>query len=203
MISKNSLNSKDTIQAPKESEGIKRSPSSESFDTKGNYVENASEREEATSQSEIETSLITDTTTTKDNFLNSISTSFEDIANSIEEAFPKTNSLERNAFPHPRNWLGPRFMLIWSIPIIAIKKIQNLLVSLNPISPYEKSCYTIKKAETIFTTYKAAIDSNRSIRFFGPLFIAIWVIPFGITGIVMDVLFVSPLKGPSPFGSLL
>ena len=37
------------------------------------------------------------------------------------------------------------------------------------------------------------------IRFLGMRFIAIWIVPFALTGIIMEVLFVAPLKGTLPF----
>ena len=38
-----------------------------------------------------------------------------------------------------------------------------------------------------------------SLRFFGIRFLAIWVFPLIVTGTVMEVLFVRPLRGVSPF----
>jgi len=37
------------------------------------------------------------------------------------------------------------------------------------------------------------------MRFFGPRFMAIWVMPMALTGIVMEFLFVSPLRNINPF----
>ena len=125
---------------------------------------------------------------------------FEDVVNSIESAFPSKRPLESAAFPHPRNWLGPRFMAIWSFPIIAINKLREIVNSTNPVRPYQETEYTITKAETIFTASQKVFKGSSPIRFFGPLFLSIWVLPFAITGVVMEILFVGPLKGTSPFG---
>ena len=40
---------------------------------------------------------------------------------------------------------------------------------------------------------------EKQIRFFGPRFLAIWVMPMAITGIVMEFLFISPLRNLNPF----
>ena len=57
------------------------------------------------------------------------------------------------------------------------------------------------------TPYTALTDTlkegvgaeEKQMRFFGPRFLAIWVIPTAITGIVMEFLFISPLRNLNPF----
>ncbi len=125
--------------------------------------------------------------------------SINDIFKAIEEGFPKENTRKEYIFPHPRYWLGPRFLALWALPIALIKSFINLIKSSNPVRPYKALEYTIRTPETIFTSTRKAFRSSNCIRFFGALFIAIWVLPFAITGIVIDYLFVSPLTGRVPF----
>tara|TARA_Y100001968_G_C19104016_1_gene593962 strand:- start:395 stop:688 length:294 start_codon:yes stop_codon:yes gene_type:complete len=42
-------------------------------------------------------------------------------------------------------------------------------------------------------------NGQKQIRFFGPRFLAIWVMPIAITGILMEFLFISPLRNLNPF----
>ncbi|KGG14171.1 MULTISPECIES: hypothetical protein [Prochlorococcus] len=138
--------------------------------------------------------------TTNKKSLSKPSIYFEDVANSIESAFPINRPLEQTAFPHPRNWLGPRFMAVWTLPIIAINKTRFFLTSSNPVKPYQDTHNKLTKAETIFTATQKVFKGSNSIRFFGPLFLSIWVLPLALTGTAMEILFVGPLKGTSPFG---
>ncbi|AAQ00537.1 MULTISPECIES: hypothetical protein [Prochlorococcus] len=124
----------------------------------------------------------------------------QDIFTSIEKGFPKQESKIEYAFPHPRYWIGPRFMAIWVLPIIVIKKINDLANRLNPVRPYEKLDFSVTKADTIYTSTKQSLEGNGSMRFFGARFLAIWVLPLAITGIFMEYLFVAPLTGSNPFG---
>ena len=91
-------------------------------------------------------------------------------------------------------------MAIWAVPILAIRKVRDFFVAANPVKPYSESDYTVVKAETIYTSTRNALEGQHSIRFFGPRFLVIWVLPFAITGIVIDYLFIYPLNGPSLFG---
>ncbi len=118
----------------------------------------------------------------------------------IEEGFPKESTKVQYIFPHPRYWLGPRFLALWALPILLIKSLSNLIKSSNPIKPYQELDYTVKKSETIYTSTKKALDGSNSMRFFGARFITIWILPLAITGIFMEYLFVSPLTGRVPFG---
>ena len=40
---------------------------------------------------------------------------------------------------------------------------------------------------------------SKKIRFFGPRFMTIWVMPIAVTGIIMEFLFVGPLRNANPF----
>ncbi len=127
---------------------------------------------------------------------NKLATIFE----AIEEGFSTNISSTQFDFPHPRNWVGPRFMAIWVIPIFLIKITLKVKSSLNPIRPYKDSKYFITKSETIYTSTKNALEDYGSMRFFGARFLTIWVLPLAITGIFMEYLFVSPITGTQPFG---
>ena len=124
----------------------------------------------------------------------------EDIFTTIERTLPKEESLKDSLFPHPRNWLGARFLSIWVLPIIIINKIRKLISSLNPIREYSEEIYSIKKSETIYTASKEVFQGNSPMRFFGARFLTIWVLPLAITGAVMEFLFISPITGAKPFG---
>ncbi len=125
---------------------------------------------------------------------------FEKVFTAIEEAFPKQKTTEEYAFPHPRYWLGPRFMAIWALPFVAITRATGSIRSLNPVRPYRDTEYSVKKSATIYTATKDAFENSKSIRFFGARFLTVWVLPMAITGTVMEFLFVSPLMGVKPFG---
>jgi len=127
-------------------------------------------------------------------------TNVDDIFRAIEAGFPKESTNKQYIFPHPRYWIGPRFMALWALPILLIKSFSNLIRSSNPVKPYQELDYTINKSETIYTSTKKAIDGSNSMRFFGVRFITIWVLPLAITGIFMEYLFISPLTGRVPFG---
>ncbi len=125
----------------------------------------------------------------------------ETIFQAIEDGFPKVSkSSSEYAFPHPRYWIGPRYMAIWSIPIFAITKTRELLKASNPIRPYSESNYSVKKYETIHTSTQEALSNSGSMRFFGARFLTIWVLPLAFTGTVMEFLFISPMTGVKPFG---
>ena len=127
-------------------------------------------------------------------------TNIDDIFKAIEEGFPKESTREQYIFPHPRYWIGPRFLALWALPIILIKSFNNLIRSSNPVKSYQELEYIVNKSETIYTSTKKAIEGSNSMRFFGARFITIWVLPLAITGIFMEYLFVSPLTGRVPFG---
>ena len=42
----------------------------------------------------------------------------DEIFKAIEEGFPKGSTSKQYIFPHPRYWIGPRFMALWALPIL-------------------------------------------------------------------------------------
>ncbi len=124
---------------------------------------------------------------------------YQDVYSQIENAFTKRSLMNSHEFPHPLNLLGPRFLAIWVIPIIILRKLISLIKNLNFINAFEESDYKIKHQETIYTSVKYDFTNGKNIRFFGARFMAIWLLPFCLTGFAMEILFVSPLQGVSPF----
>lgn len=60
----------------------------------------------------------------------------------------------------------------------------------NPAQPYT----------ALTDSLKEGVGSGpKKMRFFGPRFMAIWVMPMALTGIVMEFLFVGPLRNLNPF----
>ena len=62
----------------------------------------------------------------------------------------------------------------------------------------------VKNASQPYTALKDSLkegvgSSPSRIRFFGPRFLVIWVMPIAVTGILMEFLFVSPLRNINPF----
>ncbi len=125
----------------------------------------------------------------------------EKIFEVIEEGFTQAKDpSEDYTFPHPRNWVGPRYLAIWTIPIFAIKRLSHLISASNPIRPYRKSNYLVTKSETIYTATQKALSHSGSMRFFGARFLTIWVLPLAATGVVIEFLLISPMTGIKPFG---
>ena len=56
-----------------------------------------------------------------------------------------------------------------------------------------------KRPETLYTSLKGVFKGEDHLRFFDHRFIAIWVLPIALTGIVFEVLFISPTKSTFPF----
>ena len=125
----------------------------------------------------------------------------ESIYEEIESVIPKNFTIKEYALPNARQWLGGRYFALWVIPIFLIKKILNLASSLSVFKPYSPSYnepnYT--KPETLYTTLKNVFNGPDKIRFFDHRFIGIWVFPFVLTGIVFEILFISPLNNISTF----
>ena len=120
--------------------------------------------------------------------------SFSEIFNAIEEGFPQESDKKQFNFPHPKHWIGPRFLATWVLPIALIQKVRKITRELYKIStPHKVSDFTIDKAETVYTSTKKALGKTDSMRFFGARFLAIWVLPLGITGIFIQYLLVTPL----------
>ena len=71
-------------------------------------------------------------------------------------------------------------------------------VEVNISTPNFKNAATPHTAIT--GSIKAGVGSGTNkIRFFGPRFFAIWVMPMALTGILMEFLFISPLRNINPF----
>ena len=117
-----------------------------------------------------------------------------DIFRTIEKGFPKESSKANFNFPHPQYWVGPRFLATWVIPLALFKRLRNFFQSLYKITtPYKTSEFSINKAETIYTSTQKALKGNGAMRFFGARFLAVWVLPLGITAIFILYLLVIPL----------
>ena len=122
--------------------------------------------------------------------LNSFSTIFK----AIEEGFPQESDKEQFNFPHPKHWIGPRYLATWVLPIALLKKVRGITRELYKIStPHQTSDFTVHKAETIYTSTQKALGKTDFMRFFGARFLAIWVLPLGITAIFIQYLLVNPL----------
>ena len=125
---------------------------------------------------------------------------FELIYNQIEKAFPKNIDNKELLFPMPRKWIGPRLLAPWIFPIFIIRKTIEFIKSNNFIKPYSENKYEVKGAETIYTSSRKSFEGSSQMRFMGPRFLAVWILPMAITGTVMEFLFVSPLRNVNPFG---
>ena len=124
---------------------------------------------------------------------------FELIYNQIEKAFTKNNDEKELLFPMPRKWIGPRLLASWIFPIFIIRKTIEFIRSNNFIKPYSENKYEVKGTETIYTSSRKSFEGSSQMRFMGPRFIAIWILPIATTGTVMEFLFVSPLRNVNPF----
>ncbi len=60
----------------------------------------------------------------------------------------------------------------------------------NPANPYTALSDSIREGVG---------DGPKKIRFFGPRFMTIWVMPMAVTGIIMEFLFVGPVRNVNPF----
>ena len=126
----------------------------------------------------------------------------ESIFKSLEIVVPENKSIKSYALPNARQWLGPRFVALWVLPIYLINKFRKASSNVSPVRPYtykEDEAFQIKGPETLHTSMREVFKGKQRLKFFGPRFIAIWVLPFAITGTVMELLFVSPLKDLPPF----
>ena len=124
---------------------------------------------------------------------------FELIYNQIEKAFTKNNNEKELLFPMPRKWIGPRLLAPWIFPIFIIRKTIEFIRSNNFVKPYSENKYEVKGTETIYTSSRKSFEGSSQMRFMGPRFMAVWILPMAITGTVMEFLFVSPLRNVNPF----
>ena len=124
----------------------------------------------------------------------------EKIYKDLESGMPENKSIKEYALPNARQWLGGRFVAIWVLPIYLLGKIATFVASsafIKPYSPNKGPSY--KRPETLYTSLKGVFKGEDHLRFFDHRFLAIWVLPFAFTGIIFEILFISPTKNISPF----
>tara|TARA_Y100001970_G_C14245223_1_gene867663 strand:- start:3788 stop:4288 length:501 start_codon:yes stop_codon:yes gene_type:complete len=131
-----------------------------------------------------------------------VKSDLESIYDSLQSAIPNNESIKSYSLPNARQWLGPRFISVWVLPIYLIKLLRRKSSEISIVKPYsdESNSFQIKGPETLHTSMIEVFKGKQRLKFFGPRFIAIWVLPFAITGIIMEFLFVSPMKNLNPFG---
>ena len=127
--------------------------------------------------------------------------SLENIYNNLESGMPENKSIKDYALPNARQWLGGRYVALWVLPIYSFGKIAKFVASSSFIKPYSPNSNgpSYKRPETLYTSLKGVFKGEDHLRFFDHRFIAIWVLPFALTGIVFEVLFISPAKNTFPF----
>ena len=125
----------------------------------------------------------------------------ENIYKDLESGMPENKSIKEYAIPNARQWLGGRYLAIWVLPIFFIRKISKFLKSSSFVKPYSSSkiSTSYKQPETLYTTLKQVFKGNDNLRFFDHKFIGIWVLPFALTGIVFEILFIAPTNNTFPF----
>ena len=135
-----------------------------------------------------------------DNELNKKGT-LENIYRDLESGMPENKSIKEYALPNARQWLGGRFVAIWVLPIYFLRKIAKFSASSAFVKPYSPSVNgpSYKQPETLFTSLRSVFRGEDHLRFFDHRFIGIWVLPVALTGIVFEVLFISPIKSTFPF----
>ena len=97
--------------------------------------------------------------------------------------------------------MGGRYVALWVFPIYLIGKIAKFAASSAFIKPYSpiNNGPSYKKPETLYTSLKDVFKGEDHLRFFDHRFIGIWVLPIALTGIVFEVLLISPTKNTFPF----
>ena len=127
--------------------------------------------------------------------------SLENIYNNLESGMPVNKSIKDYDLPNARQWLGGRYVALWVLPIYLFGKIAKFAASAAFIKPYSPTSNgpSYKRPETLYTSLKGVFKGEDHLRFFDHRFIAIWVLPFALTGIVFEVLFISPAKNIFPF----
>tara|TARA_B100000073_G_scaffold237113_1_gene198436 strand:+ start:95 stop:508 length:414 start_codon:yes stop_codon:yes gene_type:complete len=127
--------------------------------------------------------------------------SAEQIYNILESGLLENNSIRKYALPNARQWLGGRFFALWVLPIFIINKTVRFVRKSTFVRPYTPSRNgpKYKKPETLHTSLRYVFNGQDKLNFFDHRFIGIWIIPFALTGIVFEILFVAPTKGVYPF----
>ena len=125
----------------------------------------------------------------------------ENIYKDLESGIPENKSIKEYSLPNARQWLGGRFVALWVLPIYFIKKISKFSASSAFIKPYSpsKTGPSYKQPETLFTALRNVFKGKDHIRFFDHRFIGIWVLPMALTGIVFEILLISPTNNTTPF----
>ena len=120
----------------------------------------------------------------------------EKIYKNLESGIPENKSIKEYALPNARQWLGGRYVALWVLPIYLFGKIAKFVASSAFIKPYSpiSNGPSYKRPETLYTSLKGVFKGEDHLRFFDHRFIAIWVLPIALTGIVFEVLFISPTK---------
>ena len=127
--------------------------------------------------------------------------SLENIYNNLESGMPENKSIKDYALPNARQWLGGRYVALWVLPIYLCGKTAKFVASSAFVKPYSPTSNgpSYKRPETLYTSLKGVFKGEDHLRFFDHRFIAIWVLPTALTGIVFEVLFISPTKSTFPF----
>ena len=125
----------------------------------------------------------------------------ENIYKNLESGMPENKSIKEYALPNARQWLGERYIALWVLPIYLIRKIAKFAAYSAFIKPYSpiKNGPSYKRPETLFTSLKGVFKGEDHLRFFDHRFIAIWVLPIALTGIVFEILLIAPTNNTSPF----
>ena len=125
----------------------------------------------------------------------------ENIYEDLESGLPDNKSIKEYSLPNARQWIGGRFLAVWVLPIFFIKKISKFIAASAFIKPYSpsKTGPSYKQPETLYTSLKNVFKGKDYLRFFDHRFIGIWVLPIALTGIVFEILFISPSNNTSPF----
>ena len=125
----------------------------------------------------------------------------ENIYKDLESGMPENKSIKEYALPNARQWLGGRFVAIWVLPIFLISKISKFYASSSFIKPYSptQAGPSYKQPETLYTALKNVFKGKDHLRFFDHRFIGIWVLPIALTGIVFEILLISPINNTPPF----
>ena len=125
----------------------------------------------------------------------------EKIYKNLESGMPDNKSIKEYALPNARQWLGGRYVALWVFPIYLIGKIAKFAASSAFIKPYSpiNDGPSYKRPETLYTSLKSVFKGEDHLRFFDHRFIAIWVLPIALTGIVFEVLFISTTNNTFPF----
>jgi len=125
----------------------------------------------------------------------------ENIYRDLESGMPENKSIKEYALPNARQWLGGRYVALWVLPIYLIGKIAKFAASSAFIKPYSpiNNGPSYKRPETLYTSLKGVFKGEDHLRFFDHRFIAIWVLPIALTGIIFEILLIAPTNNTSPF----